>query len=198
MKVEVVPFGISGIGLKREFILNMKPDGKVIMFDDDLTFYRRLENDSSKFVRMTPDDSDLMIGELVRYLDNYPMVGMTDKFMSQTRPRQFVECSRFNKVLGFNRDLLPLPWPKFRLPHDEEHDVHLQLLTRGYRTAVLTEYSKSDPVQAPGGCTDWRSQEVYDETYRLLQEYWPSIVTIGPGNRVSYRWKEAMRIGGLL
>lgn len=198
MEIKVVPFGISGIGAKRQFILTMKASGKLIMFDDDLTFYKRVPDDASKFVRMTVKDSEQMVLDLVAYLDLYVMVGMVDKFMSQTRPRDFIECSRCNKVLGVNRDMLPDPWPEFRIPHDEDHDFHLQLITRGYRTAILTEYSKMDPVQAPGGCTDWRSQEVFDETYRLLMYYWPSIVKIGPGNRVSYRWKEAMRIGGLI
>jgi hypothetical protein len=168
------------------------------MIDDDLTFYRRLPDDASKFVRMSPDDSEKMIFELIDFLDKYAMIGMVDKFMSQTRPRGHIECSRFNKVLGFNRDMFPDPWPRFRLPHDEEHDIHLQFLTRGFRTAVLTEYSKSDPVQAPGGCTDWRSPEVFAETYRLLLQYWPDVVSVRGETKVSYRWKKAMEIGGLL
>lgn len=193
-KVEVIPFGTKGICQKRQFILNMKPTGKVIMFDDDLTLYRR-SDDGLKFAPMYPPETEILILEMVRFLDNYPMVGVTDKFMSHTKPRRFMECTRFNQILGFNRDLLPNPWPEFRIPHDEEHDIHLQLLTRGHKTAVLTEYTKTDK-KGPGGCSDWRSQEVYDETYRLLLEYWPSIVTV-VNNRANYRWKEAMRIGGL-
>jgi hypothetical protein len=203
LEVEVVPFSGEGIGNKRQFILTSRPTGKLIMFDDDLTFYHRISDD--KFAKMAREDCDQMMTDIVTFLDRYPMVGMVDKFMSHTRPRGHIECSRFNKVLAFNRDMLPIPWPRFRLPHDEEHDVHLQLLTRGYKTAVMTEYSKSDPVQAPGGCTDWRSPEVFAETYRLLTEYWPSIVNVydkedkegNTSTRVGYRWKEAMRIGGL-
>lgn len=195
-KVEIVPFGVMGIGPKRQHILTMQTSGKVIMLDDDLTFYRRA-SDGYKFIRMTPDESELMILEICKFLDKYPMVGVTDKFMSHTRPRGHVECARFNQILGINRNILPNPWPQFRIPHDEEHDFHLQLMTRGIRTAVLTEYSKSQMDDAPGGCNDWRNQAMYDETYRLLLEYWPGIVTI-VNNRARYRWKEAMRIGGLL
>lgn len=203
--VDIIPFRGEGIGNKRQFILSLKKTGKLIMFDDDLTFYKRVSDD--KFARMVASDSNQMIDDIVKFLDSHVMVGMVDKFMSHTRPRGFVECSRCNKVLAFNRDKLPDPWPEFRLPHDEEHDVHLQLITRGYRTAILTEYSKSDPVQAPGGCTDWRSPEVFEETYRLLLKYWPDIVGIHDiinkkneiiGTRVSYRWKKAMQIGGLI
>jgi hypothetical protein len=125
------------------------------------------------------------------------MVGLVDKFMSQTRPRGFVECNRFNQVMGFNRNLFPNPWPSFRVPHDEDHDIHLQFLTRGYRTAVLTEYSKVDNKQASGGCNDWRSPEIFRLTYDLLQEYWPTIVTVKSATKIRYNWQEAKRIGGI-
>jgi hypothetical protein len=194
--INIVPFSGSGIGNKREFILNLKPTGKLIMFDDDLTFYKRLE-DGSKFARMNPDESEKMVSEIVDFLDRYVMVGMVDKFMSQTRPRGFVECTRCNKVLAFNRDMLPNPWPSFRVPHDEDHDIHLQLITRGFRTAVITEYSKSDPVQAPGGCTDWRCDAVFNHAYELMVQYWPTIVTIYPNHKIRYNWREAKRIGGI-
>src|SRR5215467_9271435 len=186
-----------GVHAQRQAILQQRATGKVIMFDDDLTFYRRLSEDASKFVRMGQSESLPMVWEICNFLDRYVMVGMVDKFMSQTRPRGHVECSRCNKVLAFNRDMFPNPWPSFRIPHDEDHDVHLQLITQGYRTAVLTEYSKSDPVEAPGGCTDWRSPEVFAETYRLLLEYWPTIVTVVGEKKVRYNWKEAKRIGGI-
>lgn len=194
-QVEIVPFGTSGIGLKRQFILTSEKSGKIIMLDDDLTFWMRVS--PAQFVKMRPEDSEKMFLDLALALDKYPMVGITDKFMSQTRPRGHMECQRFNQVLGFNRDLFPVPWPSFRLPHDEEHDIHLQFLTRGHKTAVLTEYSKTHAPDADGGCNDWRNQAMYEETYRLLLEYWPGIVTV-VNNRARYRWQEAKRLGGLL
>jgi hypothetical protein len=193
--INIVPFEGQGIGAKREFILNMKKTGKIIMFDDDLTFYKRLE-DGSKFARMGRMDTEKMVADIVEFLDKYVMVGMVDKFMSQVRPRGFVECTRCNKVLAFNRDMFPDPWPKFDIKHDEDHNFHLQLITRGYRTAVLTEYSKSDGVQSPGGCTDWRTPELFAEVHQELVRRWPGIVTINK-DRVRYNWKEAMRRGGI-
>lgn len=199
--VEVIPFHESdGVGHKREFILHLKPTGKLIMLDDDLRFYRRTP-DGDKFPPTSKAETERMITEIAHYLDSYAMVGLTDKFMSQTKPRAFVECQRFNQVLGFNRDLLPQPWPKFRMPHDEEHDVHLQLLTRGIKTAVITEWSKSDTPGALGGCSEWRNTQTMRETHEKLVELWPGIVTItrgaGPA-RARYNWQEAKRIGGLL
>jgi hypothetical protein len=198
MDIAILPFsGLPGVGRKRQFILTMKKTGKVIMMDDDLRFYK-LTEDGMKFPPTSRADTEKMIADICEYLDGYSMVGLTDKFMSQTKPRLYVECQRFNQVLGFNRDLLPDPWPQFRLLNDEEHDVHLQLLTKGYRTAVSTEWSKSDIPNATGGCSDWRNDEVLKEAHDQLLEWWPTIVTIKPNpNRARYNWKEAKRMGGL-
>jgi hypothetical protein len=199
MSVRVLEFPGVGIAAKREFIMHLRKEGKVIMFDDDLTFYQRSE-DGTKFPRISPKDTEEMVSDIVELLDQYSMVGLTDKFMSQTKPRGLIECHRFNQILGFNRDLLPRPWPRFRVPHDEEHDVHLQLLTQGYKTAVLTEWSKSDKSGAPGGCSDWRNNDVLNVAHTQLMELWPTIVSIDIKNekpKARYNWREAKKIGGI-
>ena len=182
----------------------MKKDGKVIMLDDDLRFYKRTE-DGRKFPQTDKPQTIEMITDIIEMLDRYPMVGLTDKFMSQTKPRGYIECHRFNQVLAFNRSLLPDPCPEFRVPHDEEHDVHLQLLTRGCKTAVLTEWSKSDKANAPGGCQDWRTDKILMDTHEKLMQLWPGIVTIDfkvdprtdkITRKARYNWKAAKMIGG--
>jgi TET-Associated Glycosyltransferase len=195
--INVISFEGS-IGPKRNFILHLRRNGKLIMMDDDLKFYKRTE-DGTRFPGTLKEQTILMIGDIITFLNNYAMVGLTDKFMSQTKPRGYVECHRFNQVLGINRDLLPNPWPQFRLSNDEEHDVHLQLLTRGYKTAVLTEWSKSDIFDAPGGCSDWRNLETLAEAHKKLLKYWPGIVSIDTKDRpkARYNWQEAKKIGGI-
>jgi hypothetical protein len=199
MDIGVIPFdGPAGVAIKRDFILKMHKSGKVIMMDDDLRFYKRSE-DGKKFAIASPLDTELMVEQIVEFLTNYPMVGLVDKFMSQHTKRGYEECRRFNQVLGFNRDLFPDPWPTFRVPHDEEHDIHLQFLTRGYKTAVLTEWSKVDKPNAAGGCSDWRNKTFLENFHKHLESLWPGIVSITPNPpRARYNWKEAQRIGGLL
>jgi hypothetical protein len=195
--VHITPCDAYGIGPTRQFILHMRNTGKVIMIDDDLAFYQRLSD--SKFARIQPyeiEATERMIGAMFDLLDRYPMVGLVDKAWSHLTPREFKECTRFNDIHGYNRDLFPDPWPAFRVPHDEEHDVHLQFLTRGIKTAVSTEFSKMSKSDRPGGCSDWRNQQVLDEAHNLLKQYWGGIVDPGP-RHVKYKWKEAMRQGGI-
>ena len=200
MEVTILGFDGNGIGAKREYILHMKHVGKLIMLDDDLRFYKRTE-DGTKFPPATPEQTELMIDAISGLLNIYPYVGLTDKFMSQTKRRLYDTCQRFNQVLAFNRDTLPKPWPQFRLNNDEEHDVHLQLLTRGYRSGVLTEWSKSDKPNAPGGCHDWRDENTLPEAHMKLTEFWPNLVTIDRSKeqpRARYNWQEAKKMGGIL
>lgn len=199
LKIKILKFHGFGIAAKRDFILNLSQNGKIIMFDDDLKFHKRTQ-DGTRFPGTLQPETEEMIKDIVATLELYPMVGLVDKFMSQTKPRGLIECHRFNQVLGINRDLLPKPWPQFRVPHDEEHDFHLQLLTRGCKTVALTEWSKSDRADAPGGCQDWRSPEILRQVHEKLVELWPSIVTVDTSKdkpKARYNWKEAKRLGGI-
>lgn len=198
IELDVIPFGGTGIGLKREFMLQSMPKtGKLIMLDDDLTFYKR--NDEGNFTKATLEDTLTMITDLWVLMEQYPYVGLVDKFMSQTKPRGYAECQRFNQVLGFNRDTMPCPWPKFRLDFGhEEHDMHLQFLTRGIKTAVSTEWSKTDTHNANGGCSDWRCFERYQQEQAKILALWPTIVTAKDEKDVRYNWRAAKRIGGIV
>ena len=202
MAIRIMPCEAEGIGPTRQFILTLSEKGKVIMMDDDLTFYKRSE-DGLKFYQIYGTATESLINEMVDLLDEYPMIGLTDKYMSHLQPRITKECSRFNDIHGYNRDLLPYPWPTFRVWAEEDHDFHLQLLTRGHKTAILTEYSKTNKAGAPGGCSDWRNPESMHKIQQQMLELWPGIVSLTPKpnyvtpNRVRYNWKEAMRRGGL-
>jgi hypothetical protein len=197
LDIAIVPFYGTGIGAKRDYILRHRSSGKIIMMDDDLAFYKRNES-GEKFARLPTRSPDtlLMIEDICTALDRYPAVGLVDKFMSQTRPRVMQECVRYNQVLGFNRETLPNPWPAFKIKHDEEHNFHLQLLTKGIKTCVLTEWSKADRPNSKGGCSDWRSSEIYQETYQQLLTDWPEIVIIKNG-RARYNWRKAKEVGGI-
>jgi len=200
----VMPFDGFGIAAKRDFILKSKKYGKVLMFDDDLKFYRRTED--NKFLPMVPAETVPMVEMILSYLDKYAMCGLVDKFMSQHTARPHIECHRFNQTLCFNRDLFPDPWPTFRGLIAEEHDMMLQLLTRGIRTAVITEYSKTDKPYDRGGCSDWRTTEIMKQEIERMAQLWPGIVSYTDhpdpnhpqGYKVIFNWRQAKRIGGII
>ena len=191
-KVSVITFNGQGIHDKRQYILHLAKTGKVIMLDDDLSFYKR--NTDGRFTVANGDPTEDMVATLVNMLDKYPMVGLVEKFMSQTQPRGVKEYTRISHVLGINRDLLPKPWPEFRLRVGEEYDFHLQLLTRGFTTAVTTEWSKLDKFNAKGGCNDWRTVEIIRQETKKMRDYFPDLVTYWErdnGVGIQYNWRKA-------
>src|SRR5215472_13327419 len=54
MDVKILPFDGFGIAAKRQFMLRLKESGKILMLDDDLKFYRRIE-DGSRFLPTKPE-----------------------------------------------------------------------------------------------------------------------------------------------
>jgi hypothetical protein len=197
--VRVYAFDELGISKKRQHILTLNTTGKIIMMDDDLRFYKRIEDGG--FKPAATYATIQMITDIAGLLDTYPYVGLVDKFFSDTRPRGFVECTRFNQVLAVNRDLLPDPWPSFRPAIHEEHDFHLQFLTRGMKTAVTTEWTKTDTHNAPGGCSEWRNTELMIKASNQMLEHWPGLVSVTNkepyGAHLKYNWRGACRAGGL-
>jgi hypothetical protein len=200
--IEVVPCTVEEIAPTREFILNMRANGKVIVMDDDLAFYKRTE-DGRLFKFIAHDETKPMVEEIVKYLDTYTIVGIADKAFSNSLPRQHKEFTRFNDLHGYNRDTLPVPWPSFRWSHGEEHDFALQVVTRGRKICALTEYSKTNAVNARGGCSDWRTNEKMKAGVERLAREWPGLITLTPnekqrqGYNVRFNWKEAKRMGGM-
>jgi hypothetical protein len=170
------------------------------MLDDDLVFYARVSK--SKFVKADPEQLKKMFGWIEHALDTFAHCGIVDKFMSNTAPRNYVMSRRYNSVLGYNLKLWPaLPRPRFRIPVSEEHDVHLQLATRGLPPIVSTEWSKSTSYYNPGGCTGERNAKSEERGHKLFAEKWPELVKVVPhktnlsGLAIRVSWRKAAQIG---
>jgi hypothetical protein len=202
--LRVVGLTYNHIGEKRQIILDNFGSGKIIMMDDNLTFYIR-SKDGSKFMTMASQSESTidMVTTIYSLLDRYASVGLVDKFMSQTKPRDYQTNQRFIHMLSYNRTMLPKGFPKFEVCHYEDHHAHLQLLTQGYKTAVLTEWSKTKS-RAKGGCSDWRTTELMDEASNFMRRTWPDICIFNPergadgAHRLIFRWKLARQKGALL
>lgn len=156
--LEAVTVKAPHIGAKRQAILEMAGDSKFAMMDDDLIFYRRLNDE--RFVRALPADVKFMVGMLETALNYAPAAGIIPKFMSQQTPRGLRRHGRMDQVLCYNPALFKDPKPVFRAPVAEEHDFNLQILKTGLVPIVFTEFAKGDKPYSSGGCSAWRTPEV--------------------------------------
>lgn len=182
---------------KRQWLFE-RARGKFIMLDDDLWFRRRKADGS--FVRAKSADLAHMFQHIERLLDWFAHGGIVDEFMCHTRPRGQKLGGRYNQLLAYNKDMMPRPYPKFRVPVGEEHDVNLQLQARGLVSCVNTEWTKhAGPYYAPGGCSDSRASVAKErEAQKQFQRLWPHLCQIKPskgsrtGIRVAVAWRKAL------
>jgi len=190
-------FKVSTIHEKRQKILEL--GGKLVMLDDDQTFYARQKDGS--FKKASSKEVRKMFKWFDDALDTYAHAGIVDKFMSNTTPRGEVVSRRYNGVLGYNTALFKRPYPKFRIPVSEEHDVHLQLAAQGSPPIVSCEYSKGTTYYNAGGCTDERSRKSEAEGHKLFASLWPDLVKVVPsktsisGLAIRVRWSKAVKHG---
>jgi hypothetical protein len=165
--------------------LDTAPESKFVIADDDLRFFLRLSTG-----RLTQNfHPDELFRELEKISHEYALTGIHPRFMINTAPTRLKEYSKIFHLMVINRDKLPEPKPRFRLETGEDHDFHLQVITLGGKTAVLTEFAHDDKENAPGGCSDWRSDIFQD--VEVLRELWPEYVRINAAGRPVIYFKKA-------
>lgn len=180
----------SHVGEVRQRILETWT-GKVAMIDDDAQFHRW---DGAKFRKCIPEDMDDLLGQLSQMLETYAHVGLADRFMGHTRNRPLEFNKRYLKLIAYNTELFPNPWPKFRLPVSEDLDFNLQLLRSGRQNAILTEWAVSDRGQyKPGGCQRYRTDDVEKEVCEWLAQEHPGVYSYIQDGRGRWRSRVAWR-----
>lgn len=201
-RANVLVVRASNLCEKRQAILNnvaMYRDQKFVMMDDDLTFFSR-QGPAGTFKKSGTADIQCVLSDMEFALKRWAHVGISDKFMCQTKPRGSVTHGRYNQVMAYNPRLFPKPWPKFRMITNQEHDFHLQLATRGRGPLILTDYSKDAKYYADGGCSSYRTPTLERKVFRQMAKTWPDFVTLvkmdkRPGLRMTVKWKKAVEAG---
>lgn len=199
----VIVVNAKGISDKRQKIMEMDGD-KFVMMDDDLTFFVR--RSLRKFKKAEPSDMRVLVKWFDKILSSYAHAGMVDKFMCQTRPRGFVTSGRYAGVLGYSPKIIRNCMhygrtPKFRLPVNEEHDMHLQLLSLGLKPAITCEFSKDSKYYLAGGLTGLRTPKVEKQSFKTLLSLWPDYVKLREGKNAiggvaaTINWRRAANDG---
>lgn len=189
---------VPTISAKRQWILEHSIGPKIVMLDDDLTFYARRR--TGNFTKSTTADVRRMFKWIDKALDKHAHCGIVDKFMSQATPRGTQLSKRYNNVLGYNLQLFPRPRPKFRITVSEEHDVHLQLSAAGLPPVVSNEFSKNTSYYSEGGCSKERTARSELAGHRAFARHWPGIVSLVDsrtslsGKSVKVKWRQSVRV----
>lgn len=211
---KILAFDTNGISNKRlqiaQYCVKHNIDN-FIMMDDDLLFYRRLDPSTTKLIPASHDDMNSMVTAMRRGLTNFSHVGISirggnnqggvgsaDMLVEQNtrciravafRTKDYADCD-IDRINGM-----------------EDLDVSLQLLRKGKKNLNLFWWAQDQGMtNAPGGCSEWRTQEYHTNNAKKLAELHSPFVKIveknnitggdfGKRTEVRIQWKAAYEEG---
>ena len=199
---------VDGIGLTRQHILNYTcsriTDGKVVMLDDDLSFFNRRADDATKLEKATASSVFNLFANIEYALETHAHVGVSAREGANRCTDEHLYNTRMLRVLAYDARVLKLEKIRYdRLPVMEDFDVTLQLLRKGYSNVVLNYWAQDQGTSnAPGGCSTYRTMDVQASGAHGLRDLHPDFVTVvqketkeawGGGTRTDVRiaWKKA-------
>lgn len=197
------------ISEKRPWVLNWARDcgvEKMLMLDDDLSFFDRYTNDQGK-PRLHPTSPASMIhwfNQLEQRLSPVmPHAGFGPRQGNHTQPPGWVSPARMMLALGYHVPTVldNAQWGRVRTR--EDMDITLQLLRRGFPNAVTHEFVVDQAgYGSEGGCSDERTVRSSDEDAYVLRELHPGFVRVVdrtyknvPRKEVVCQWRKALASG---
>lgn len=203
------PPSVRGVGPTRQWIIDRFPD-KVIMMDDDLTFFARRTDEPDKFRKLHHEDELLDLFKIFyRMLDKFAHVGVCTREGGNRHVEPFAKNTRMLRVLAYRADILREQGVRFdRIPVMEDFDVTLQLLRKGYENILVNSFVQDQfGSNTEGGCSQYRTMEMQAEAAHGLKELHPRFVSVvqkktktawGGQERTDVRvqWKSALKSAG--
>lgn len=194
--------------------LHAASDGldKFVLCDDDVGFLVRRSADDWRLRGAEPDEVDEMLQWMSVALMVYDHVGVSaregNNRSGEGGTLELVEPNtRIMRVQGFRTESF-LKCEHGRVRVMEDFDIALQILGRGGSNAVSYWWGQGQrKTNDTGGCSEWRTHEVHEESARRLAELHPGLVTLrkksnigdrdgfGTRTEVTIQWKEAARFG---
>lgn len=175
----VLPYTCRGIGDVRQWAVD-KFTPKIVMLDDDLRFFRRREDEPTKFKETSSEELVDLFEIIENTLEDYALVGVSSREGANYCTDDWIYNSRLLRILAYRSDILIKENIRFdRVPVMEDFDVALQLLRKGYANVCANWIVHNQgSSNADGGCSAYRSMEVQDEAAQKLAELHPEYVTL--------------------
>jgi hypothetical protein len=182
---------------------------KFLVSDDDVGMLVRRGDDDWRLRATEPEDVGQMLSSIDDLLDSYAHVGISAREGNNRAgvgPAPLLaENTRTYRVLAYQTDrFMSVEHGRVRVM--EDFDVNLQLLEQGYSNCCLYYWAQGQKMtNAPGGCSNWRTHELHEESARRLAELHPGLVSLrqkqnktdregfGTRTEVTIQWKRAHR-----
>lgn len=210
LRVTVVPEWISAIPAKRQWIVEQCTTRYLMQIDDDVMFYRRdgeHESGTPRLRNATPEEVGLMIREMLeKARDGYAHVGVSmrpgnnrfdgDGLDMNQKGGSWRVCHIFLHDLAAFKEH-GIRWDRMTRTM-EDFDVTLQLLRAGCSPYMFYKWSQHDKgLDAPGGCSEYRDEEVWGDAVAELQALHPDVVRLRENAKgtpqAQVEWRRAFR-----
>lgn len=202
--VFALPPEVRNLGQTRQYLLDLYRGEKIVLMDDDLTFYWRKDPEDWHLTTPPPEALEEMFAELEFQLNEYAHIGVSGREGQNRLPAQPVTCDRYMRFLAYNTARFPDHVRADRLSGMSDFDVNLQLLRAGLPSLILTRFAQGQPAtQTPGGCSIDRTNDSHFAEVRKLCEMHAGIVVprkkvnksggaFGQRDEVTVSWKMAL------
>lgn len=172
-RVLVLPKKIETISPARQYIMDYAVKNgysKLCMLDDDLRFDVRRMDDNGKFLVADEKQIEELFLEISRKLEDFAHVGVLAREGGNREVAEMRRCTRMMRVLAYQVDTFKDEKIKFdRLPLQEDFDVTLQFLRKGYPNLVLCKWVQGQGTSnADGGCSHFRTIEMHNQNVKKL------------------------------
>ena len=197
--IVVLPDNDIGITATRKWIYSNSKFDKYGVFDDDLRFIRRTPNGERSKRTMTEDDWIYLLTYTNNWLGKFPLIGLCQGDLPPTG-KQYIDLTNSTAAFFFNKQLMPdvdeLDWS---LPVCEDIHMVLQLFKQGYKNRVWQEFGCISKMLSEGGCNEWRTLDLINNTHAQLIDLYPGYVSWngvkenvmgGEYKKIKIKWKK--------
>lgn len=176
--VIALPERIKTLPETRQWLIDNSPYQKIIIIDDDFTFYKRKEGTSLE--KANSEDINDMIETIYSDLENYAAVGISMRQGNNHVKEDYKENGAINGLLGLRVDILHKENIRFdHNPAMEDKHITLDLLTKGYKNKVWFKWCYNQPASnTAGGCSTYRTAELQKQAAEMLAASYPGLVTV--------------------
>lgn len=204
--VYCLPEHIRTLGATRQYLVDLYWGEKIVLMDDDLTFYWREDPEKWNLTIPPPDQLEEMFETIENVLDVYAHIGLSGREGQNREPASHVENTRYMRFLAYNTAL----WPQDRRVRADrvdgmsDFDTNMQLLRAGLPNRVYYCWAQGQrATQTPGGMAGQRTRETHFAEVRQMCEMHPGLIiprkkvnvsagAFGVRDEVTVQWKMAL------
>ena len=197
--IMVLPDDNIGITETRRWIYMNSMNIKYGVFDDDLKFIRRTPGGEKSKRLMNNEDWFYMLDATSKWLDEVDFAGFRQGNLPPAG-KPFIDIAAVNCGFFFNGEKMPdeneLDWS---LPVCEDIHMVLQLFEKGYTNRIWDEFGYISKILVEGGCNEWRTLDLINNTHAKLIEMYPNHVSWngikenvmgGDFKKIKIKWKK--------